>query len=93
MADEDSKRRAWFDWYNRPVDRPSIIATLLLVGLGFTFPTCAQTTPTAGPAPVVKAQEPPVLKIIMDAHWKLDAARPQLPPVQIVHEEKLETQD
>jgi len=69
-----------------------VIIAVLLVGLGRCVPVYAQTTPTAGAAPVAKGQEPAVLKIIMDAGWKLNAAQAQ-PPVQVVHEEKLETQN
>src|SRR5262249_42842066 len=45
------------------------------------------------PTPNTATPEPPILRIIIDSHWKLDRARPQLPPVQVVHEKHLETQD
>jgi len=47
----------------------------------------------ASPSPIAVSQEPAVLKIILDAGWKLDAARLRLPKVQVAQKEELERQD
>lgn len=80
---------------SRVVAAAVVVGIVLVAATGSV--TRAQTeTPaaTASPKPVVTSQEPPILKAIMDAGWHLEAARPQLPAVQVVHRlDQIESED
>src|SRR5450759_4575521 len=82
--------------HEHTIGTTSIITAVFLVSFGLAASSVRAESKTAGelkPSVVTKAQEPAILKTIIAAHWRLETARAALPPVQVVHEEKLEIQD
>jgi len=72
-----------------------VIAALVVIVAGHTFPAIAKTRHAGGKkrSAVATTQESAVLKTVIAARWQFAAARPSLPPVQLVHKEALEIQD
>ncbi len=72
-----------------------IITTILTASVSCSLPVSAQDGPatTSKPAAIANTEEPAVLKKIIASHWHLENARPALPPVQVIHEERVFTQD
>jgi hypothetical protein len=72
--------------YEHTICTAIVIMAVFLVSLGRTFPTHAQNARATASehGAVAAAQEPPVLKTIITAHWRLANARAALPPVPLV---------
>jgi len=71
------------------------VTALLLISFHGASPVYAESPAAGGHGSdaVAGAQEPALLKTIAAARWRLASAGAALPPVQLVHNEALETQD